>query len=109
MKKSVQVAATKTITKYLNDNKPENSSVYNISYHTTSVFNYGLAIGDSYFNDQDYLPISNTMRFLQVEYKPECYAMNRYLTTRELNKIFTVYKCKTLDDLIQAIYEEIEI
>jgi len=109
MKKSIQVAATKTMCKYLNNSKPDNSSIYNISYHTTSVFNYALAIGDSYYNDQDYLPVSNTMRFLQVEYKPECYAMNNYLTTRQLNKIFSVYHCKTLNDLIQAIYEEIEI
>ena len=105
----LQIAATKKITKILNDNKPENTSVQRITYNTTSVFNYSIAIGDTWYNDHDYLAASNNMRFLQVEYKPECYAMNNYLTTKTLNKIFTVSRCKTLDEFINAVFEYIEI
>lgn len=109
MSKSVTVAATKIMSKYLNELKPENTSIDCIYYTTTTEFNYALLVGECWLNDVDYLWKTDRFRLLQVVYKPECYAMSRAITTRQLDKIFKVNKCKTIEDLAKAFYEEVEI
>lgn len=106
----MKVAATSTLAKALNNNRSTTSSIAKISYRTTDINHYAWYIDvDYYYHSEDYLASTSKMRYIQVDYKPECYAMSRYLTTREIDRIFKTEHCTTAEQLIQAILEYIEI
>lgn len=106
----MKVAATSTLAKALNNNRSTSGSIAKISYRTTDIDHYVWFIDVNYYlHNVDYLASTGKMRFIQVDYKPECYAMSRYLTTREIDRIFKTEHCTTAEQLIQAILEYIEI
>jgi len=70
--------------------------------------NYSIYVGNCMYNYDDYDYTKGTFSAIVITYKPECYAMEKYLTSHDLRKI-----CErngyTYDGLMAGILEEIEI
>lgn len=101
----MKVAATKTMAKEIQKNAVPGIS---ISYIELSPDRYNFTVGDAFYNDIDYIESKGKMRTIRVDYSPELYALPAYLTTKELNRIFT-RSDKTYTGFFAALNEEIEV
>jgi len=81
---------------------------YHAAYVEMPLDRYLLYVGSGYDNRLDFKPSINMMKAIRIEYPPSMFAMNRFLTTNDLSKIF--HKCdKTLDGFMKELYAEVEI
>lgn len=110
----MQLKATKVFTKWLNDNINHFEGVERFDLlklteeqYTRYVDYRGAYEACSY---GDYDDNDGTIKVIQVEYLPECYAMPRYLGTKELQMACKSYiKNGGIDtyELLQALYNEV--
>lgn len=70
---------------------------------------YSLYVGDVYDAEDygDYSDQENKYRAIRIIYPADYYACDRYLTTKDLNRLFS--KGDTLEDYIAKVLEEVEI
>lgn len=64
---------------------------------------------DDYNHEQDYDYTTDTFKVIVVEYPYDYYACPRYITTKDLTRIFNNCADKTWGDFVKAFIEEIEI
>lgn len=68
---------------------PARYCVDSILYREMSPGEYRAYVDCDIFNhDEDYDSCKGTFKVLVVIYNDDCYAMNKYLTTRDLNRLF---------------------
>jgi hypothetical protein len=103
----MKLRTTKKLAKLLND-KIKN---YTIRHEKLSRIVFERNVDSySFDHDVDYDYTTNTYNVFIVDYPPEYYAIPRYITTKDLRRIFNSNKCDgTLENFIQAFYNDIEI
>lgn len=111
----MKIASTKTMATLLNKIAKEmGTSDRHFRYITVSQDVYQRYIDIDIYNAEDYGDYNwqtGKIRAIEVEYPSEYYACNRYLTTKELNRVFKWYKSsiKNADDFAKKVIEEMEI
>lgn len=111
----MKIASTKTMATLLNKIAKEMGITdRHFRYITTSREVYARYIDMDYFeaeNYGDYNWQTGKFRAIEVEYPDEYYACNRYLTSKELNRIFKWNKAriKNADDFAKEVIEEVAI
>lgn len=99
------VKATKKLAKILNDNIKD----YTITLETLTEKQYSFYVDiDTFYHTNDYNIKTNKFNVIVIQYPNEFYAVNRYITTNDLNRIFNACN-KTLEDFILKFKNEIEI
>ena len=101
----MKVKATKAMTKYLNDHI-ENIT-FTLEKLTEAAYRMQVDI-DTYLNEIDYSIKTGLFSVIKVSYPGEYYAMPRYLTTKDLNRIFA-RSDHTAEGFIKAVLSDIEI
>lgn len=104
---NIQIKTSKRLADLLNKNNGK-YTIYQ-KQMTQSQFNWYVDGSGSFDNDIDFNYNTGKYNVLAVEYPAEYYACNRYITTKDLHKIFNTCKEKTLDCFIKAFNEYIEI
>jgi hypothetical protein len=106
----MKIQATKTMAKMLNQAAKNNYCIEKIYFSELPPDAYYVQIRSYYYaSDVDYNPKKGKYSFLVVEYKPECYAMDSYITTADMSDIFKKYKPEYAEDLAKYIIQEYEI
>lgn len=100
----MKVKVTNVFRKFLQ----EQISGYNFRLIELDVENYRMIIDYDLYSWEDFNAAKRTMKAIKVIYPADCYAMPRYLSTRELNEIFS-RSDRTAAGFIEAIKQEIEI
>lgn len=91
--------------KFLSDNIPE----YNFIIEKMSLDEYRIKVDyELIYHTDDLRSSDNKMQAIKVIYPADFYAIDRYLTTKDLVKIFN-HSDKTADGFIKAVKDEIEI
>lgn len=104
---NIQIKTSKRLADLLNKNN-EKCTIYQVKM-TEREYNWNVD-GDALWLDcADFDYNTGKYSVLAVEYPAEYYACNRYITTKDLHKIFNTCKEKTLDCFIKAFNEYIEI
>lgn len=103
----MQIRATKVFAKELTRQLKGNYCIESVELVKIPRELAYFSIGSSY-SDQDIDWNDNTVRALQVIYKPECYAMEKYVTTGELVKLCKKDKL-TIEEYIKAFKDAYEI
>lgn len=101
----MKVKATNTLKNYLQEQIPH----YRFYLLKMGIEQYRITVDyDIFRNETDFNSATNKMSVLQVVYPSDYYASPKYLTTRDLNRIFS-RSDKTAEGFIKAVREEIEI
>ncbi len=105
----MKVQATKAMTSELNKYFKQNGIPYAAQYETMTPAAFGWNV-DIYTeqHEADILPASGKMRAIKILYPAEDYALPRYITTRELVRIFRKSN-KTLAGFMGNLCDEIAI
>ena len=83
------IKVSKAMTKELKKNiKAAAYCVDSVVYREMSPQEYEAYVDYSFNHNEDYNYSKGVFKVLCVIYKDECYAMNKYLTTRDLNYCF---------------------
>lgn len=103
----MNVQASKTMTKAINEYFKQNGIPYAAIYETMSRAEYSWNV-DIYTeqHEDDFLPASGKMRAIKIIYPANYYACPHYITTRELIKVFRKSN-KTLAGFMRDLYGEI--
>lgn len=102
----MKLKATKTLAKELN----KRIEKYNIYGERLTERQFTFMVDSNYFNHEgDFDYTTNTFGVIVVEYPSNYYACNKYITTRDLVKIWNNTQDKTLDGLAKAFFEYVEI
>ena len=101
----MKIKATKTLASVLNKNIKEYQ--INLVKLNDKQFSYYVDI-DIYNHDIDYDYTTNKFNVIEIIYPFEYYANNRYITTKELTKIFNKSD-KTLNGFIDAFKSYVEV
>ena len=106
----MRIQATKVMTNALNKGAREYGKEYAFRHITATPQEYERYVDRDLFTAEDYGDYDiNTGKFraIAVVYPDDCYAMPRYLTTRELNREFV--KGDTYESYIKRVLESVEI
>lgn len=104
----MKVMVSKTMVNKINAFFKKVGTNYHAAYVEMPLNKYLVYVGGGYDNKLDFKPSINMMKAIRIEYPPSMFAMNRFLTTNDLSKIF--HKCdKTLDGFMKELYAEVEI
>ena len=102
------VKVSKVMAKFLNENLNLNC-VESVSYGECDVKTYERYIDMDYWKQEaDYLINKNKFKYLQVNYKDECYASPTYLNTNDLIKAIR-RSDRTAQGFCQKVAEIVEI
>lgn len=104
----MQIRATKIFAKELNKRIKGNYCIDSVDLVKVPRNNAYNLIGGGY-SDQDVDFNDMTVKCLQVTYKPECYAMNRYVSTGELNDLCRHMDKITIEDYVAEFLAAYEI
>lgn len=104
----MNVQVSKTMTNAINEYFKQNGIPYAAIYETMSRNAYALNVDMFDFNGDDYLPQTDKMRAIKILYPVEDYALPRYITTRELVRVFRKSN-KTLAGFMGNLCDEIAI
>lgn len=103
----MRVKATNVMAKFLSEKLKDMG--YEIYFTKMSERAYRLSVDIDYFeHDEDFDYKNEKYGVIVVEYPPEYYACNEYLTTKDLVKLFRDSD-KTVDGFIANVKNEIEI
>lgn len=105
----MKVAATKVFTKEIQKNMKSGLFPFldSVQYAELSPERYSFFVDSPYDNMADFLPEKGKLRAISIEYKPELYAAGRYLSTKDLNRIFR-YSDGTYKGFFKTLEREIE-
>ena len=103
------IRTSKTFTKWMQQ-KIKLDCIESIQLDEMDFTRYEIATGEtaSIFNP-DCNQSTGLYNVIKIDYKWDCYALPRYLTTKELNRIFKTTSNKTAAGLIQALADALEI
>lgn len=85
----MKVQVSKVMAREINKNIPEKSTVESVYYSELTPAAFDIYAGRALDNFRDYIPGKEKMKVLVVTYTPDCYAPARYITTNQLNRIFS--------------------
>lgn len=101
----MKVRVSNPMRKYLQEQIPE----YKFYLLKMGIDQYRISVDlDIFENESDYSPEKNEMKVLQIVYPSEYYAMPAYLTTRQLNRLFTMSD-HTAAGFIEEVRKKIEV
>lgn len=104
----MKVMVSKTMVNKINAFFKTAGIKYHAAYVEMPLDRYLLYVGSGYDNKLDFKPSVNKMKAIRIEYPPSMFAMNRFVTTNDLSKIFHKSD-KTLDGFMKELYAEVEI
>lgn len=106
----MRIQATKKMANELNKalkgTRFENMMVFSAREMTSEQYSRELA-GNWLYADYEYNARTGKCRTMRVAYHPELYAVNQYITTRELNKLFE--QGDTWETFSQKVFEAYEV
>ena len=101
----MKLKCTKVMAKLLNEKIKD----YEITLEKMTERQFAFLVDlDSFNHEIDFDCATNKFNVLCVNYPQDYYANNRYITTKELIKIYNQSN-KTLDGFIQSFFEYVEI
>ena len=104
----MKVKVTKTMAAAIKKSMRTMYPCVTVSMQTYKPDTYSWYVGSVWENEQDYDYTSGQFKCIRIVYPENYYAMPRYLTTRELQRI--AGRCDgTLDGFMKAVYAAIEI
>lgn len=107
----MKIKATKTVVRFLNKNKL--SDQYSFHFVELPEHYYSRLCVDvfsSIFDHEDDFNFETGLfNTIKVVYDPECYAMDRYITTKELNSWCNRLKDITVDTFINAVHDHVAV
>ena len=88
----MKIAVTKVFVKELNKYLKMNNIPYKAFYSTCNIDEYAWKISPFITDNMvlDYLSNIGVMRYITIVYPSEYYAMDKYITSLELNNLYTV-------------------
>lgn len=105
----MKVQATTTMTKELNKYFKANNIPFNAVYESMSENAYKWYVStDIWDNEADYIPQSGKMRAIKIYYPDNYYATPRYLTSRDLVRVFRKSD-KTFNGFMKDLYDDIAV
>lgn len=104
----MQIRATKVFAKELSKRLKGNYCIESVELVKIPRDRAYLAVGGGY-SDIDIDWNDNTVKVLKVNYKPECYAMSQYVTTRELGRLTNGICGLTIENYVDAFKNAYEI
>lgn len=104
----MQIRATKVFAKELNKRIKGNYCIDSVTLVQIPHDNAYNLIGGGW-NDSDIDFSDWSVKCLKVIYKPECYAMDRYVSTGELNKLCRHINELTIENYVSEFLNEYEI
>ena len=104
----MQIRATKVFAKELTKRLKGNYCIESIELMKIPRDRAYLTIGGGY-SDIDIDWNDDTVKVLKVNYKPECYAMSRYITTGELGRLTNGIEELTIENYVNAFKNAYEI
>lgn len=88
----------------------EHIKQYTIRYKEVSTDYYKLYVDtDVFSHDNDFNCNTGKMKVIEVIYPSEFFAIERYITTNDLNRIFNNAKGAMLEDFVKSFMNEYEI
>lgn len=102
------VKVTKKMVKELNNALKDKPVTFD--YREADVTSYRFYVNSDVFQAYDYGDFDfnkNVFKFIACIFPEEYYAMNRYLTTYDLNKLFC--SGMTFDDFAKAVFDAVEV
>lgn len=105
----MKVQATKAMTSEINAYFKENGIPYEAIYETMSPAAYRWEVDiNAEQHEDDFLPATGKMRAIKISYPENFYACPRYVTTRDLLKVFRKSD-KTLGGFLHTLCGEIAV
>lgn len=109
----MRVQVTKTMTRALNQecSNREFTNIDKFEYDSLLPYQYQFCVDDDLFralDNGDYDSSTDTFKFIRVIYKPECYSVDRYITSYDLYKAF-LSSDKSYDGFMDNVFNEYEI
>ena len=104
----MKVMVSKTMVNQINMFFKITGIQYHAAYVEMPLDRYLLYVGSGYDNARDFKPSVNKMKAIRIEYPSSMYAMNHFLTTNDLEKLFHKSD-KTLKGFMKELYAEVEI
>jgi hypothetical protein len=101
----MKVKATAVMSKFLNENIPE--CTFTLEKMSIEAYRTNVDINYFYHSD-DWNSKTNLMQVIKVTYPADFYAIDRFLTTSDLRKLFSLSD-KTVPGFLRSIKNEIEI
>ena len=107
----IKVQVSKKMAAELNKALKGNYCIERIYYSVCGIHTYGIRVRSFYSDhyDLDYDYKKGTYKYLTVEYTQDCYAMNTYITTYDLQKIMKENNINDFDDFVKCFKREYEI
>ena len=103
----MQVKATKAMTAAIN--KCSGKGEFKAHYVTLTPAQYSIIVGDPFRNEMhDFNPATGKMCAIMIEYPPEEYAPERYVTSRDLIRIFHDSD-RTIQGFFDQVYQALRI
>lgn len=103
----MKVKTSRQMAKFLKDNI-KLKCIENISFGTLTAHNYSALTYINANPDLDFLDNSGMYGVIVIEYKPECYAPNLYLTTTDLIRCYKS-SSGTAKSFLNEVKDEIAI
>lgn len=107
----MKIKTTKTLCKFLSEKLKEHETTknYTLTHEQLTQNNFSWCVDMDYYNHiADYNYNNNKFNVFKVSYPYDYYACDKYITTKDLNRIFD--KCDhTANGFINAFIEYIEI
>ena len=107
----IKVKVSKRMASELNEALKENYCIESIYYAESSREYYERNVRSFYYDhyNLDYDYNKNKYKFLVVEYKDDCFAMNKYITTYDLQNILKYNNVSEFSEFVECLKREIEI
>lgn len=107
----MKIKTTKTLAKFLSEKLKEHETTknYTLTHEQLTQNNFSWLVDmDYYKHTTDYNYNNNTFNVFKISYPYDYYACDKYITTKDLNRIFD--KCdKTANGFVNDFIEYIEI
>lgn len=105
----MKVKATKKMATYLQEQAEKQNKGFEFAFEKLTIDEFKWYCDISYYNHEaDFDEATNKFNVIRVIYPANCYACDRYLTTRYLMRLFRESD-GTAEDFAQKVFEEIEI